>query len=296
MNATVFEQELIRALEGRSSGRLHAEMDWIAGNNRARIRVMKLHMGGCRLMPLVYPEDFHQRFEKGEAMEFLADEILDQVEKTSERDDLPEDFFKDFTDVKDRIFCRVINAEKNRQLLREVPHEIQENLAIVYYYEFLEGWMEEATILIRKEHLQLWNRSACEVKNTAWKNTLENRKVKFCKLSQILLEYGMEDSEEMERNPLYLLTCEQGGFGAVTAFFPQVLAECSRMLKADLVLLPSSIHEWLLFPVIDEENYGSPEELRTMVREINRTQVAEKEVLSDEIYYYDARMDRLSII
>lgn len=296
MKTNVFESELIRLLEYRSGGCLQAKADWISGTNRARIRVIKLHMEDCCLMPLVYPDDFRVRFEEGESMEELADEILEQVKRTRESNDLPQDFFRRYEDVKDRIFCRLICADRNEDLLQEIPHELQENLAIVYYYEFPDGWMEDATILIRNEHLQLWDRAACEIKNVAWKNTLEHKKVKFCKLSRVLREYGMEETDEMERNPLYLLSSAGGGFGAITAFYPRVLADCAEQLGGDLVLLPSSIHEWLLFPLLQAENTVGAEALRNMVREINRTQLAEKEILSDEIYYYDALLDRVRMI
>lgn len=296
MKPSVFETELIQTLELRSRGCLHVAGDWIPVNNKAEIRVLKLQLEDCRLMPIVYPEEYETRYRKGETLEKLADEILEQVRRTQQENDLPEDFFREYGTVSKGIFCRVISADKNRNLLSQVPHEIHENLAIVYYYEIQEGWMEDATILIRNEHLTIWERTACEIKNTAWKNTLRKKKVKFRKLSRVLAEYGMEETLEMEENPLYLLTSEQGGFGAVTAFYPSVLANCAKELNSNLILLPSSIHEWLLLPAELARTSGDPEELRTMVREINRTQLEDKEILSDEIYYYDAELDRMSII
>lgn len=296
MKPTVFEEELIRTLEGRSRGGLQIAGDWITVNNKPEIRVLKLQMEGCALMPIVYPEEFETRHRRGETLERLADEILEQVRKTCESNDLPADFFRDFDKVKKGLFCRVISASKNQLLLQQVPHEICEDLAIVYYYEIDEGWMEDATILIRNEHLEMWEQSPCDIRGIAWENTLKNKKVKFRKLSQVLSEYGLPETEEMEENPLYLLTNEEGGFGAITAFYPKVLAFCAERLKSDLILLPSSIHEWLLLPAKTGRGTGDAEELRSMVREINRTQLEEKEILSDEIYYYSVDTERLNII
>ena len=296
MKPIVFEEELIRTLEVRSRGLLHVAGDWIPLNNQPKTRVLKLHIKECCLMPLIYPGDYESRFCAGESLESLADEILEQVNRTRETADIPGDFFRTYEGVRDGIFCRVINADKNRALLDEIPHEIHENLAIVFYYELQETWMEDATILIRNEHLELWDKSACEIKNTAWKNTIKKKVVKFKKLSQVLAEYGLFETEMMEDNPLYLLTNEQGGFGAVTAFYPDVLAKCAEELHSNLILLPSSIHEWLLLPSDVCDRAGDPDELRVMVREINRSQLEEKEILSDEIYFYDWELDRLSMI
>lgn len=296
MKHTVFESELIRTLEQRSCGCVHAAADWITVNNKAQTRVIKLKMQEGRLMPLIYPEEYENRYMRGESLDRMADEILEEVRRTQENQDIPEDFFQEYDDVKDGIFCRVVNVEKNRKLLTEVPHEIVENLAIVYFYELQEGWLEDATILIRNEHLDLWKRSACEVRKNAWNNTINKKKVRFCKLSKLLAEYGMADTEDMKNNPLYLLTNEQGGFGAAAAFYPKVLAMCAREMETDLILLPSSIHEWLLVPVKLDDCLADSDELRSMVQEINRTQLEEKEFLSDDIYYYDASLDRMSII
>lgn len=296
MKHSVFEADLIRVLEQRSYGCVQAVADWISVNNKSETRVIKLHIKEGRLMPLIYPEEYECRFNSGESLESLVDEILEQVRRTQEKQDIPEDFFKEYESVKDSIFCRVINAEKNRKLLQEVPHELFENLAICYYYELQEGWLEDATILIRKEHLDLWKCSAWELKKQAWKNTIKEKNVRFCKLSILLKEYGMADTEAMQNNPLYLLTNEQGGFGAVTAFYPGVLAKCAKEMKSNLIMLPSSIHEWLLVPVELDNCLADPEELRSMVQEINRTQLEEKEFLSDDIYYYDTELDRMSMI
>ncbi|MDO4491268.1 MAG: DUF5688 family protein [Lachnospiraceae bacterium] len=296
MKATVFEEQLIRTLETRSGGTLMGKPDLIPVNNRAEVRILKLQMEGGILMPIVYSEDYELRYNQGEKLETLADEILEQVRRTRERMPVPENFFRKYEAVRGGIYCKVISADKNRALLEQVPHERHEDLAVVYFYELQEKWMEDASILIRNEHLELWGISVCQVKQDAWENTLEKKQVKFCKLSRVLAEFGLEETEEMEENPLYLLTNVQGTFGAGTAFYPGVLASCAEQMGSDLILLPSSIHEWLLLSADCRRTEADGEELRSMVREINRTQVAEKEVLSDEIYYYSRKSDRLTRI
>lgn len=296
MKCTDFEAELIHMLEVRSRGGLLATGDWISVNNRSHVRILKLQKRDARLMPLIYVKEYHERYEEGSSLEALADEILGFVHSAEKVEGIPEDFFKDFEDVKAGIRFRVVNADKNRALLSDIPHELYEDLAIVFYYELDAAWMEDATILIRNEHLKLWNRTATEVKGVAWKNTLQKKKPIFRKLSTVLREYGVTDVDELQDNPLHLLTNEEGCFGAGVAFYPNVLSECARELDSDLILLPSSIHEWLILPNEGGRGMAQAEDLRTMVREINRTQLAEKEVLSDEIYYYDSELRRMSKI
>ena len=62
-------------------------------------------------------------------------------------------------------------------------------------------------------------------------------------------------------------------------------------LKSDYYVLPSSIHECLILPA--EGFSGS--QLRSMVREINETRLPPQEVLSDQVYFYDRHLRRLTV-
>ena len=63
-------------------------------------------------------------------------------------------------------------------------------------------------------------------------------------------------------------------------------------MDADLVVLPSSIHECILLPY---EKCMEREALRAMVEEVNTTQVADVEVLSDNVYIYSRKENRVEI-
>ena len=55
-------------------------------------------------------------------------------------------------------------------------------------------------------------------------------------------------------------------------------------------LLPSSIHEMIIVP---KDGNISPKELGEMVRNVNETEVAREEVLSDRIYEFDKEKRQL---
>ncbi|MCI9356577.1 MAG: hypothetical protein HFH59_03345 [Lachnospiraceae bacterium] len=60
----------------------------------------------------------------------------------------------------------------------------------------------------------------------------------------------------------------------------------------NLYIIPSSIHELLLYPDFGDV---SPEELSGYVKEVNRSQVPPHDRLSDHIYYYDRKTDEIRI-
>ena len=73
------------------------------------------------------------------------------------------------------------------------------------------------------------------------------------------------------------------------AFYPRVIECIGMALGRDLFVLPSSINEMIVVTDTGQD----PENLLSIVREVNRTQVAPEEVLSDSVYYYNRKTDKL---
>ncbi len=93
--------------------------------------------------------------------------------------------------------------------------------------------------------------------------------------------------------PLYVLTNEKKSFGAVWITEDEVLKEVGEKLGEDYYVLPSSVHECIILPVsVTDDSMG----LRRMVEDINSSQVAPEEVLSDSIYFYDRSAKSLSVL
>ena len=84
---------------------------------------------------------------------------------------------------------------------------------------------------------------------------------------------------------LLVLTSAIGIFGAAATFYPHVLREAAMRVGKSFFILPSSVHEVLLLPDHGEHD---ARELHEMVAAINRSEVAEQDVLTDSVYYYDA--------
>ena len=59
-----------------------------------------------------------------------------------------------------------------------------------------------------------------------------------------------------------------------------------ELLGNDFFILPSSIHEMLILP---DDGQVDAEMLKDMVKEVNATQVAPEERLTDDVYHYDTK-------
>jgi len=89
---------------------------------------------------------------------------------------------------------------------------------------------------------------------------------------------------------MFVLSNNLRHFGAACILYNRVLEDIGNQLNEDFYILPSSIHEVIILPISFK-----PEsiELNEMIKEINKTQVSEEEVLSDHAYYYSRKEYRL---
>ena len=83
----------------------------------------------------------------------------------------------------------------------------------------------------------------------------------------------------------------QGINGAVSMLYEDKLYALAQQSGTDLYILPSSTHEVIALPASME----SPEKLAQMVYDINMSQVALGERLSNQVYYYDKDLRKLSL-
>ena len=93
-------------------------------------------------------------------------------------------------------------------------------------------------------------------------------------------------------HPLYILSNQNGLSGAACMLYTDILKDFADRMKANLVVLPSSIHEVLLLPDRGDQNY---EELCLTVASINRTEVDPEERLSNNVYLFSRSTGRLRI-
>lgn len=208
----------------------------------------------------------------------------------------------EYEGVKERLFVAVCNTEKNKELLEEIPHEIREDLALVYHAYYDAGENKSASLLIRNDHLKLWGVDEDTLKADAWKSIRQILPSKIQSLwdvgMNIMCERGFECGEAVEETERRLkntlvITNDKILLGAAYMFDPKTMDEAAKRLGDNLVVIPSSTHEIL---VMAEGQGKQFDQLRQMVQEVNRTTVRDEEVLSDEIYRYDREKQALSVI
>ncbi|MCC6093594.1 MAG: DUF5688 family protein [Eubacterium sp.] len=196
---------------------------------------------------------------------------------------LPEDFFKNYEDVRNNLRCRLIHAERNQRFLIDVPHRKWMDLAITCVYEIHEKDKPDCAIQIQNAHLRPWGIEPEQLIRDALQNSLKTKDILFQPLASFLESELDADSGELPDSPLYLLSNQSRPYGAAVIALPGMTERIAEKLECDYFIIPSSVHECLILP--DDGNY-SVSELNEMVRSINQTNVEEQDVLSDHVYIY----------
>lgn len=119
--------------------------------------------------------------------------------------------------------------------------------------------------------------------------------VNIMSIMDVLKEKGLlpADMEIEDPVPMLVVTNAATSFGAGVITSRRVVKRISQMLgETNLVLIPSSVHEILALPAY--MSFGS--NLSDFVKEVNGSEVAEEEQLSDNAYLCNATTGQLVIL
>ena len=265
----------------------------ITRNNGVELQGLAVLEDGQKISPLIYLEDFYRDYREGRSLTEIVDGILRIYDRSRRTAGIDYEFYTKYENVEPRIVCKLVNYERNRKLLHKIPHIRCLDLALVFYYALEDEMLCGGTILIHNSHLDMWKVTLRRICETARRNTLRLFPYEFQGIQKLLEEEYQEPdlhSGDHEAFPMYVLSNKEKRFGAVNMLYDTILSAIGRELDDDFYVLPSSIHECIIIPAAAGT---SAEELKSMVWEINRTQVQSEEVLSDQVYFYEREGHRL---
>lgn len=261
-------------------------------NNGVLLDSIIIHTPNCNISPTIYMDVFYEMYMSGMELEEVAVRILAAYYKGRPKKEINLDFFKDFEKVKPRIAYRLINAKENAELLEEIPHILFMDLAICFFYAFWDEQLGNGTITIYNKHMEWWGTNMRELMALACKNTPGLFPAEFETLKKVVETIYGEELDELhsEACPLYVLTNEQKVQGAICLLYDGMLEQIANRIGGSFYVLPSSIHEVILFKESGEEDIHA---LHQLIREVNSTQLSVEERLSDYPYYYDKKVKKL---
>ena len=283
MDYQIFIEEIVKLLQEKMGASYEVKVTNVTKNNDVHLTGVIMMRESDRISPTIYLEEPYRQYSAGTGMQEIVDGIVTLYREQMQNVDFDIDFFKEFGRVRDRIFHKIINYEKNRKLLEDVPHIRWCDLAVVFYYAVEEETFGRASILIHNNHLAMWEQTADVLYQIAQYNMRRSMPELLIPMQELIEEMTGIKSEQTDRVRMYVLTNRGKLNGASAMLYSDKIRELADRLQSDLIILPSSIHEVLLLPDDDEHEYDF---YRQMVEEVNTTQVEPEEVLSYNLYRY----------
>lgn len=295
MDLTTFT-ELIREEVTKKTVSCKVRLDDVRKNNGTVLRGLTVIQDNSNVSPIIYLNSHYNDYVSGKVtLPDVVRRVLDTYNENKVNRHMDMQFFMNYSDVKRQITYKLVNTEKNRELLSDIPHMEFLDLSVVFQCVVAQERFGMASILIHNAHMDLWGVSADELYQVAKENTPRIFPYEIKSLEDTLCDLlGEADPEECNREcflsgltgdmPMFVLSNKNGTGGSACMLYEDVLRNFAVAVGGDFFIIPSSVHELILVP---SENEGVVKDIKDMIREINDTQVPDEEILSYSLYFYN---------
>lgn len=293
-----FNQNICRNIQQELGSDATVTIQNIIKNNDTHLDGLTILSPQCNISPTIYLNYYFSQYERGKPLSSICEEILETYQKNKPKENIDITFFTNYDKVKSKIVFKLINFERNKELLSQVPHYRFLDLAIVFNCLLDSAASGNATILIQNHHLHFWNITKDDLYALSVQNTPVLLKYDLRNMTDVLKniliseEVSSNDLGQDEIYPMYVLSNQHKINGSGCILYQNLLGSFSDRLNSDLYILPSSIHEVLIIPAYEKDSF---EELTEMVREVNATQLSRDEILSDHVYYFSKETRQITM-
>lgn len=246
------------------------------------------------ISPTIYVDDLYKEYQEHQITIPQAVTLL--IDRYEESADTAREIRKlsiRFEECRENITYRLVSAERNEAILKEVPFIPFLDMAITFHLVISVNGHRIQSLRITRELQKSWNVSVEDLYKLAKENTkrlfpVDTGEIKHWLEKYITIEEMEEQCRDMdltkpEKIDMIVVSNELGINGAAVILYDGVIEKLAKEYESDLYVLPSSIHEMIVVPAYDK----SLKDIFTiMVKTINQKYVEKDEILSDRVYVY----------
>ena len=240
-------------------------------------------------------EKFFEAYDDGRSYDEVIDKAMEVIENGMDaRPDFNIDDLTDYSKMKETLAMEVVSAEANKEMLETVPHKMMEDMAVVYRFVLSSDEDGRASVLVTNQMIENMGITAEQLHADAMENAPQIKPAEIKGMTEVLAELmGVEQAEMMGIGPvapedeqMYVASVPDKVHGAGVLAYENFMDQAAERAGGDFFILPSSIHEILIVPDNGQMDLKS---LEDMVKEVNATQVAPQDKLTDSVYHYDSK-------
>lgn len=302
MEFTNFTTLVREEVEKRAGESYKVRIHDVRKNNGVILRGLTVMQDDSNISPTIYLNNYYEAYESGEAtLVNVVNDVMDTYYRNKVNQSVDMRYFMNYACVKEHIIYKLVNTEKNKELLEDIPHVEFLDLSVVFQCLVAKESFGTASILIHNAHIKLWDIPVMELFRAAKDNTQRILGYEIKGINDVIYEIMQEDEQEgfcfddyiaefADSVPMYVLSNKSRVEGAACMIYPDLIKDFAEALGSSLYIIPSSIHELLLIPVT---NANEIQDIKNMIREINDTQVKMEEILSYSLYLFDKEKGKI---
>lgn len=297
LNKEQFIDEIVGKLK-RIYGQENVQASIQIKNNGVKFNAITIHRENRQLSPCVYIDKYYEKYKMG-IME-IGDVVREVVQENEEKmgdDDFDISVLSDYDRACTRIRVRLINTERNGELLLNVPHREFLDLSLIYYIDMTSDKHKDVSILCTRvcnSQMAKWKITEQELYQQAMTN------MEICDEGCIISiwdlfrdRYDADYKEDTEKDETYyIMTNKHLIYGANQLLMKNKIKDFAAYMEKDIYIIPSSVNECLLLTICDGTK--SPQELCADVVDVNKT-LLPQDVLSNHVYKYDRNTEEIFI-
>lgn len=303
-----FVKRLLDHLKTKVSKNITFEYTQVIKTNDVKFPALIVHDENRQVGKTVYLDELLKRFSNGVSLEEIANQIVSLCNRREPLEDMDGSYLveqmKDWQYLLDgHINFKLINREKSQKYLEGKTYLPFLDLAIVFCMTVDGITNGTATVAIPAEVSKYWGvgleeafKQALEVVEKIFpikRRTLKDMMFELVRKSngpdaaeEIFSVLRLMDTDIQVQTNTYMVN------GAITMLYNNSLSQlCKEMKTKFLFLIPSSLHEVLILKQAEIDGWA----LKHMVEEVNATQVADEEILSNNIYVYNDETKEITV-
>lgn len=249
---------------------------------------------GEQVAMTIYLEPFAEQTEKGRTLDSIMQQIAEIQTNSKEQFPMDVSMLYNYKTVRPMLSIQLCDPETRREYLKDKPYTPCGDLAAFYRIQIAEDNEGTASAAVTEKLMQIWGISKDQLHKDAVQSESIRNPVRLYDMEDLIFKpmfstrpdnlFTRKEPLNIGLMPLYALTNQNQVNGAGVLAQDGVLERVGGLIGSNFYVLPSSIHEVIIVP--DNRNIRLSE-MEAMVREINTTQVAPNERLSDKVQYYD---------
>lgn len=251
----------------------------------------------------VHVEELYVAYQNGIRLNSIVDYICGDVlhaknyniyDKTKE--------LMDYDTAKSRLFVRLLNCDRNADVLNNVVHETLGDIALTVCAIVDDNREDLISTKILKSMVEKWRKTETDIFNEAIKNTYRATPPRIYKLEGVLCDESytgdgfMNDEDICDLDKSFsgnILSTTRKTNGAIAVFLPGVAERIAELLDSDFYMVFTSIHEVMIHSI---KSGVDSEDLKIILQDTLREATPSSDYLTEKIYKYNRRTHKFECV